>query len=98
MRLSTKSQSAIQEIAREIFGDVQVRLYGSRTNDDLKGGDLDLLIESANIIEDKERKLLQLVARLQMRIGYQPIDVLLLDAQTTIQPIHKEALQKGVVI
>ena len=98
MRLPTKSQSAIQEIAREIFGDVQVRLYGSRVNDDLKGGDLDLLIESANIIEDKERKLLQLVAKLQMRIGYQPIDVLLLDAQTAIQPIHKEALRKGVLL
>lgn len=42
------------------------------------------------------RKALQLVARLQMRLGDQPIDVLVLDPETSRAPIHEEALRSGV--
>jgi len=98
MRLSPGNQSIIKQTAREIFGDVRIRLFGSRVQDDLKGGDIDLLIESDSVIEDKEKKLLQLVARLQMRMGDQPIDVLILDPQTPKQLIHNEALQHGLLL
>ena len=98
MRLSAAYQSIIRQTVKEIFAEASVRLFGSRTNDDLTGGDLDLLIESGSIIEDKERKLLQLVARLQIRLGDQPIDVLLMDPQTDTCPIHDEALRTGVLL
>lgn len=98
MRLTPLSQSTILQTAGEIFGEVRVRLFGSRINDRSKGGDLDLLIESDSLIEDKERKLLQFVARLQIRLGDQPIDILLLDPQTDIKPIHDEALHTGLLL
>lgn len=56
MRLSTSDQS----IAKEVFGDVQMRLYGSRIYDDLKGDGIDLLLEYSSIIDEKERQLLQI--------------------------------------
>ncbi|WP_456378224.1 nucleotidyltransferase domain-containing protein [Thiolapillus sp.] len=43
MRLSPGNQSIIKQTAREIFGDVRVLLFGSRVQDNLKGGDIDLL-------------------------------------------------------
>jgi len=36
------------------------------------------------------------VARLQIRLGDQPIDVLVLGSQTVRQPVHEEAIRTGV--
>lgn len=99
MRLSESSRSVIRQTVREIFGpDVQVRLFGSRVDDDALGGDIDLLITSDTPIADAEQKSLRLVARLQLRLGDQPIDVLVMDPGTARQPIHQQALQQAVPI
>ena len=46
MRLKPNEVQAIKTAAREAFGeDVVVRLFGSRVRDDLRGGDIDLLVE-----------------------------------------------------
>jgi predicted nucleotidyltransferase len=46
VRLSPAEVGAITEAARETFGDgAIVRLFGSRVDDDARGGDIDLLIE-----------------------------------------------------
>ncbi|WP_419596945.1 nucleotidyltransferase domain-containing protein [Thiolapillus sp.] len=95
---ATKPSSNKPPTAREIFGNARIHLFGSRVHDNLKGGDIDLLVESDHIIKDKEKKLLQLAARLQMRLGDQPIDILVLDPETPRQPIHEEALRQGVLL
>lgn len=47
MRLTAEEVAAIKIAAREAFGDgVVVRLFGSRTDDSLRGGDIDLHIET----------------------------------------------------
>ena len=97
MRLSTSTQQVIRETVREIFGpEATVTVFGSRTDDNARGGDIDLLIRSETPVAQRERKALQLVARLQIRLGDQPIDVLVLDPETPRQPIHEEALRTGV--
>ena len=46
MRITQRQRQAILVAARRAFGhDVSVRLFGSRTNDELKGGDFDLYVE-----------------------------------------------------
>jgi predicted nucleotidyltransferase len=46
VRITKKQHQAILSAARRAFGpDVKVRLFGSRTNDQLKGGDFDLYVE-----------------------------------------------------
>lgn len=97
MRLSQLDQEAIQATVAELFGvDASVLVFGSRVNDSARGGDIDLLVESPEPVPDRRRKALQLVARLQMRLGDQPIDVLVLDPETARTPIHEEALRSGV--
>lgn len=97
MRLSTNTRKIIRDTVEEIFGsEVTVTVFGSRTDDSARGGDIDLLILSDTPIAQRERKALQLVARLQIRLGDQPIDVLVLDPETPRQAVHEEALRRGV--
>ncbi|MEN8128645.1 MAG: nucleotidyltransferase domain-containing protein [Pseudomonadota bacterium] len=97
MRLSSQMQTIIRDTVHEVFGlEATVFVFGSRIDDNAKGGDIDLLIQSANPIQRREHKALQLVAKLQIRLGDQPIDVLVLDPQTPRQPVHEEALSVGV--
>ncbi len=97
MRLSRQSQQIVRDTVREIFGlDANVKLFGSRINDDARGGDIDLLVELPSTTTEIERKTMQLTARLQLRIGDQPIDVLVLDPSTPRQSIHEQASMTGI--
>ncbi|MFQ5488388.1 MAG: nucleotidyltransferase domain-containing protein [Gammaproteobacteria bacterium] len=97
MRLSNETQKIIREAVHEIFGpEAGIILFGSRADDSARGGDIDLLIQSDKPIPERERKALQLVARLQIRLGDQPIDVLVLDPQVEPQPVHQQAIETGV--
>lgn len=97
MRLSQHTQQIIRDTVREVFGvEARVKLFGSRTNDDARGGDIDLLVELPSITAEVERKTMQLTARLQLRIGDQPIDVLVIDPSTPQQSIHEQASITGI--
>ena len=97
MRLSQQTQQIIRDTVREIFGvEAKVKLFGSRINDDARGGDIDLLVELPAITAEIERKTMQLTARLQIRIGDQPIDVLVVDPSTPMQSIHEQASITGI--
>jgi len=97
MRLPAQTQTIISQTAHEIFGaDVDVKIFGSRLDPNAKGGDIDILIQSADLISTARRKSLQLVARLQIRLGDQPIDVLVIDSSTQMQAIHNEVLRTAV--
>lgn len=97
MRLSDHTRSVIRDCVAEIFGpDARIRLFGSRTDDSARGGDIDLLVELPRQDTDAQRKALTLTARLQRRLGDQRIDVLVIDPATPRQPIHAEAMRTGV--
>lgn len=97
MRLPQQTQQIIRETVHEIFGiEANVKLFGSRTIDDARGGDIDLLVELPTITAEIERKTVQLTARLQLRIGDQPIDILVLDPSTPRQSIHEQAAMTGI--
>ncbi len=97
MRLSPSTQQIIRKTVQEIFGpEATVSVFGSRVDDAARGGDIDLLIQVDKPIPQRQRKALQLVARLQIRLGDQPIDVLVLDPQVERQAVHDEAIRMGV--
>jgi predicted nucleotidyltransferase len=97
MRLSQQTQQLIKATTQEIFGiDAQVKVFGSRIIDDARGGDIDLLVELPFCTPDSERKVLQLIARLQLRLGDQPIDVVLIYPLTQWQSIHQQAHMTGI--
>ncbi len=97
MRLSQQTRQIIRDTVREVFGvEATVKLFGSRIHDDARGGDIDLLVELPSIVAEIERKTIQLTARLQVRIGDQPIDILVLDPSTFRQSIPEQASTAGV--
>lgn len=55
MRLSNRLCQIIKSSINESFGDVNIYLFGSRTDDSKFGGDIDIAIET-NISRDEFRK------------------------------------------
>ena len=99
MRLSSEYQTLIVECAKEIFGPaIRISLFGSRTDDKALGGDIDLLIQSDTAIDQSEQKSLQLAARLQIRLGDQAIDVLVIDPLSHLTAFHQEVLETSQLL
>lgn len=77
MRLKKDEIEIIKETTKKIFGnDAKVYLFGSRVDDNKKGGDIDLYIETnlkENIIEGK----LKLIDELHKHLGEQKIDIVI---------------------
>jgi len=97
MRISNYAVKIIKHYAKIYFGDnAEVYLFGSRTNDLLKGGDIDLLIETTIPKEYHLEKKLEFLTRLQLKLGFQKIDVVIQDKnQNSKKDIVKIAEQKG---
>lgn len=77
MRLTPFERQTIRETARSHFGEnCAAYLFGSRTRDDLRGGDIDLLIETGFNEPVEYAKKLAFRSHLKSRIGDQKIDVL----------------------
>jgi predicted nucleotidyltransferase len=64
----------IKKSFSEIFHDGSIYLFGSRVDDNLKGGDIDLYIETEDKRDLFEKKI-KFLARLKRSIGEQRIDV-----------------------
>ncbi|MCL7929746.1 nucleotidyltransferase domain-containing protein [Halomonas llamarensis] len=96
MRLTNVQRETIKGVTKELFGsDAEVKLFGSRLDDAAKGGDIDLLVVSEALIKNKVQKALYMVARLQVKLGDQPIDVLVVDPETALTAVHRQALRAG---
>lgn len=76
MRLTEDQIQLINQTARERFGNtVKVFLFGSRTDDNKRGGDIDLLIKTQKeSLASLQNKLLFIVD-LKTKIGDRKIDV-----------------------
>lgn len=76
LRLSNKQREIIERIATRHFGkNVKVFLFGSRTNTEEKGGDIDLYLELVpSSLVDIQRKI-AFIVDLKKDLGDQKIDV-----------------------
>ena len=100
MRLSTKEITIIKQVVASLLGSdgVQVILFGSRVDDDAKGGDIDLLIETTAEQVSRVSTANRIAANLQVQLGDQRIDVLLVDPNTIIKPIHDHPTHQGKIL
>ncbi|MEY3787985.1 MAG: hypothetical protein RLZ75_2192 [Pseudomonadota bacterium] len=97
MRLSNDSMLTIKQAVTLIFGkDAKVYLFGSRTDDAKKGGDIDLYIETA-ILDAVFDKKLSLLTELRKRLGDQKIDVIV-NNFTKEKDIYKIAKNTGILL
>lgn len=99
MRLNKSQMEAIRAGAKVYFGPAtQMWLFGSRVNEQLAGGDIDLYIEPeiqdpSELVEAKLRFLLEL----HKQLGEQQIDVVIHRvACKTPLPIYQVAKNTGV--
>lgn len=96
MRLTDTQVETIKSTVAEIFGaQARVRLFGSRLDDQARGGDIDLIITLPHPCTQRVEKELRLTARLQLRLGDQPFDILVVDPDVVLNPVHDHALATG---
>jgi len=69
MRLSKRVRDILQENIKKSFGDIDIYLFGSRTDDTKKGGDIDLAIDS-NLSKQEFRKKKYLFLSMLMKIDF----------------------------
>lgn len=96
MRVSKDVAAIIRETANEIFG-APVRLFGSRLDDNARGGDIDLYIETELSAEEAEARRLRMLARLTRRLGERKIDLVVRTPDGEL-PIHDVARREGVLL
>ena len=96
MRLTVEEIKHIKQQVRHVFGDgSRVFLFGSRTDETKKGGDIDLFIEPQHVSNVSEQKI-TLLTKLQTVLGDQTIDIVL--AKDKNRLIEQEARKKGVLL
>lgn len=97
MRLSEYEIESIKTLANRHFGkDVQVFLFGSRTRNQLLGGDIDLFIRNANNKQLEIRTKINFITDLILLIGDQKIDVVLDNPATRNSTFFKTIHQTGI--
>jgi predicted nucleotidyltransferase len=99
MRLPPDQARTIREKTQAAFGpNTRVLLFGSRTDDRALGGDIDLLVEVDHPVSNRAAAAARLAAELQIALGDQRIDVILVDTNTVPQSIHNAARRTGVAL
>ncbi len=96
MRLLAGEKESILQIAHRYFGvNTEVILFGSRVCDDLRGGDIDLLIMPEGSVDHPYEQKLAFRSALKEEIGDQKIDVIL-GSRADSRLVVQHALLNGV--
>ncbi len=99
MRLDPEDKVAIKAAALRTFGSgVAVYLYGSRTDDSKRGGDIDLMIETAEIERADLEHENGFRCDLERMIGERRVDVLVRHRSSPRSAIEDVAFATGVRI
>ncbi len=95
MRLTSDEIHAISETFLQTFGSGTIRLFGSRVDDEKRGGDIDLYIETP-VRKELLRKKIDFLVKLKRRIGDRKIDVVIDRGED--RPIDRIAKKEGVLL
>ena len=88
----------IRHAAQTVFGDfARVTLFGSRVNDQGKGGDVDLMVEVSNIVDVPALMGARVASRVSRAMNGRRVDVILKAPNLKIQPIHEVATRSLMV-
>ena len=100
MRITDQQRNIIKENVTMIFGSqAEVLLFGSRVDDNKRGGDIDLLIELEQTENELLKKNLHLNTALQIALGgLQKIDIITHIKGSVETPLHQQAHQTGIVL
>ena len=95
MRITEYQKNAIIDAVKTVDPDAQVWLFGSRTDDSKKGGDIDIAIFSEKIKKNVMHEI-QVRRFICNRIGEQRIDII--TTSDGKEAIFKLAVSEGVLL
>jgi predicted nucleotidyltransferase len=99
MRLSNEQVEIIKQVVGVLAGQyARVTLFGSRVDDNKKGGDVDLLISLDDVVEHPAELSAKISARLIRQFQGRKVDVLLSAPNLKRFPIHSIAEEKGILL
>ncbi len=93
MRLAPAAAAAIREEVCRLDPEAEVYLFGSRTDDRAKGGDIDLLVVSDRLSWAAQ---LRLRVAILDRIGWQQLDLLVRRRDQADDPLAAIARETGL--
>ena len=98
MRLDAATIAPLLRAVHEVFGaTAEVWLFGSRTDDAKRGGDIDLYIET-DVDRDIVERRSTLLRQLEKIFGEQKIDLAVRPRNRTPHPLHVIAREHGVLL
>ena len=99
MRISSQQQQQIKRLIEEVTGkDAKVILFGSRLDDNRRGGDLDLLVELTDKIDNPAWLAARLTAKISRLMAGRSVDVILSAPNLKNLSIHQHAKLSGVAL
>ena len=99
MRLSLQQIDIIKNKITSVLGPAKkILLFGSRISNEGRGGDIDLYIETEHVQENRASTASRIAASIQISLGDRKVDILLVDPNTMIQPVHIKAQKEGVAL
>ncbi len=94
MRLTEKEKTTLRSTVENFDPEAKVYLYGSRTNDALKGGDIDLLVLSETLtFSDK----ISILVEIKQILGEQKIDLLIANQEKQASNPFVIDVMKGAI-
>jgi predicted nucleotidyltransferase len=100
LRLPALVLETIRRTIRDVFPvQTEIILFGSRTDPEARGGDLDLLVIAHAAREALARARIRAIALLQLALGDQHIDLVVTsDPEHDARLVVREALRTGVAL
>ena len=99
MRLTDHQIKLIRQLAHQVAGSQsRVRVFGSRLDDSAHGGDLDLLLELPEAVDNPALMAAQMSAQVSRAMHGRKVDVLLSAPNLKRLPIHDIAITEGVLL
>lgn len=96
MRLTESQIEAIRQLAHQLVGQsVRVRVFGSRLDDAARGGDLDLMLELNEPMDNPALIAARMAALVSRVMHGRKVDVLLSAPNLMRLPIHDIAYSEG---
>lgn len=99
MRLTTEQIQSIRDLVRLMAGDqARVRVFGSRLDDTAHGGDLDLMLELPQPVDNPALMAAKMSALVSRAMHGRKVDVLLSAPNLMRLPIHDIAFKEGQLL
>ena len=99
MRLTDDQIMIIRQLASQIAGSQsRVRVFGSRLDDAARGGDIDLMLELPEPVDNPAFMAAQMSARVSRAMHGRKVDVLLSAPNLMRLPIHDIAFKEGQLL